>query len=135
MPTLRQKILQSKMLQMRVEKQLLHLLRLIMTITKRRLKKPRLEMPRWRITAFLAQKRLKVPSCDRIRSSWTGFRPTWTITLIKRTRPRQLADLSVLAMLPIARGVSTYHREAAKETSTWRRLIRPRCSTNRKWRT
>ena len=58
----------------------------IMTITKRKLKRPRLETLRWQIcralTASLPQKRPKVPSCDKIPSSWTGFQPTWTITLI-----------------------------------------------------
>ena len=51
-PMPRQKI-QSKTLQMRVRKQLLRLLRLIMRIDKRRLKKPRLEMLRWQICKAL----------------------------------------------------------------------------------
>ena len=134
-PMLRQKI-QSKMLKMRVEKQLLKLLKQIMTITKRKLKRLRLETLRWQIcralTASLPQKRPKVLSCDRIPSSWTGFRPTWTITLIKWT-----VHSSVLAMLVIREGLPTPHREAAKEILTWRRSIRIKsekipCSTNRK---
>ena len=110
---LRQKI-QSKMLKMRVEKQLLKLLKQIMTITKRKLKRLRLETLRWQIcralTASLPQKRPKVLSCDRIPSSWTGFRPTWTITLIKWT-----VHSSVLAMLVIREGLPTPHREAVNE--------------------
>ena len=134
-PMLRQKI-QSKMLKMRVEKQLLKLLKQIMTITKRKLKRLRLETLRWQIcralTASLPQKRPKVPNCDRIPSSWTGFRPTWTITLIKWT-----VHSSVLAMLVSQEGLPTPHREAANEMLTWRRSIRIKseklpCSTNRK---
>ena len=130
------KKIQSKMLQMRVEKQLLKLLRQVVTITKRKLKKPRMETLSWQICrvlrATLLQMWPKELSCNRIPSSWTGFRPTWTITLIKWT-----VHSSVLAMLLSLEGLPTPHREAAKEMQTWRRSIRIKseklpCSTNRK---
>ena len=126
------KKIQSKMLQMREEK----LLRQIVTITKRKLKKPRMETLSWQICrvlrAILLQMRPKELSCNRIPSSWTGFRPTWTITLIKWT-----VHSSVLAMLRSLEGLPTPHREAAKEMQAWRRSIRIKseklpCSKNRK---
>ena len=67
------KKIQSKMLQMRVEKQLLKLLRQVVTITKRKLKKPRMETLSWQICrvlrATLLQMWPKELSCNRIPSS------------------------------------------------------------------